>query len=53
MLQTDIILKKELSESKRKRYSAAFEYQGVYYQVIGTIEKAEFEEILKKLHFPS
>ena len=43
----------ELSESKRKRYSAAFEYQGVYYQVIGTIEKAEFEEILKKLHFPS
>ena len=43
----------ELLESKRKRYSARFEYQGVYYQVIGTIEKAEFEEILKKLHFPS
>ena len=43
----------ELSESKRKRYSATFEYQGVYYQVIGTIEKADFEEILKKLHFPS
>ena len=43
----------ELSESKRKRYSATFEYQGVYYQVIGTMEKADFEEILKKLHFPS
>ena len=43
----------ELPESKKKRYSATFEYQGVYYQLIGTIEKAEFEEILKKLHFPS
>ena len=43
----------ELPESKKKEYSATFEYQGVYYQVIGTIEKAEFEEILKKLHFPS
>lgn len=43
----------ELPESKKKRYSATFEYQGVYYQLIGTIEKADFEEILKKLHFPS
>ena len=43
----------ELPESKKKRYSATFEYQGVYYQLIGTIEKADFEEILKKIHFPS
>ena len=43
----------ELPESKKKRYSATFEYQGVYYHLIGTIEKAEFEEILKELHFPS
>ena len=43
----------ELPESKKKEYSATFEYQGVYYHVIGTIEKADFEEILKKLHFPS
>lgn len=43
----------ELPESKKKRYSVTFEYQGVYYQLIGSIEKAEFEEILKKLHFPS
>ena len=43
----------ELPESKKKRYSAIFEYQGVYYQLIGTIEKTDFEEILKKLHFPS
>lgn len=43
----------ELPESKKKRYSAIFEYQGVYYQLIGSIEKTDFEEILKKLHFPS
>lgn len=43
----------ELPENKKKRYSATFEYQGVYYQLIGTIEKAYFEEILKKLHFSS
>ena len=43
----------ELPESKKKRYSATFEYQGVYYQLIGTIEKADFEKILKNLHFPS
>ena len=43
----------ELPESKKKRYSATFEYQGVYYQLIGTIEKADFEKILNNLHFPS
>ena len=43
----------ELPESKKKRYSAIFEYQGVYYQLIGTIKKENFEEILKNLHFPS
>ena len=42
----------ELPESKKKRYSATFEYQGVYYQLIGTIEKADFEKILNNLHFP-
>ena len=47
------VMEYELPKSKKKEYSATFEYQGVYYQLIGTIEKAEFEEILKKLHFPS
>lgn len=47
------VMEYELPESKKKRYSATFEYQGVYYQLIGTIEKADFEEILKNLHFPS
>lgn len=43
----------ELPESKEKRYSAEFEYQGVYYQLTGTMDKEVFEEILKNLHFPS
>ena len=43
----------ELPESKKKEYSATFEYRGVYYHMIGIIEKADFEEILKNLHFPS
>ena len=47
------IVEYELPESKKKEYSATFEYQGVYYRLIGTIEKADFEEILKNLHFPS
>ena len=41
----------ELPESKKKEYSATFEYRGVYYHMIGIIEKADFEEILKNLHF--
>ena len=47
------VMEYELPESKKKEYSATFEYRGVYYHVIGTIEKADFEEILKNLHFPS
>ena len=43
----------ELPESNKKEYSAKFEYKGVYYHIIGTIKKEDFEEILKNLHFPS
>lgn len=43
----------KVEESDEKRYSAEFEYDGVYYQLIGTINKEEFEEILKNLYFPS
>lgn len=43
----------ELPESKKKEYLAKFEYQGIYYQMIGVVGKEEFEEILKNLHFPS
>ena len=47
------VMEYELPESKKKEYSATFEYRGVYYHMIGIIEKADFEEILKNLHFPS
>lgn len=47
------VMEYELPESKKKEYSATFEYRGVYYYMIGIIEKADFEEILKNLHFPS
>lgn len=40
----------ELSNSD-KRYIAEFEYQGVNYQLMGTIEKSEFEKILEDLKF--
>lgn len=43
----------ELPESKGKRYTADFEFKGVYYKLTGVVQKAEFEKILKKLHFPS
>ena len=47
------IVEYELPKSKQKKYSASFEYQGVYYQLTGTTEKSDFEKILKNLHFPS
>lgn len=40
----------ELDNSK-KRYIGEFEYQGVHYQLMGSIEKEEFEKILKDLKF--
>lgn len=42
----------ELPESKEKKYVAKFEYNGIYYQLIGTMEWKNFEEILKNLRFP-
>ena len=40
----------ELSNSE-KRYIGEFEYQGVNYQLMGSINKQEFDEILKNLAF--
>lgn len=42
-----------LSENKEKKYSAEFEYKGIYYQIVGTVKWEEFEKILINLHFPS
>lgn len=47
------IIEYELPESKEKRYVAEFEYKGIYYQLTGTMEWKDFEEILKNLHFPA
>lgn len=41
----------EVSESKRKRHSAEFEYNGIQYYLIATMEQEEFDKILKNLHF--
>lgn len=40
----------KLNNSK-KRYIGEFEYQGVNYQLMGSINKQEFDEILKNLAF--
>jgi len=47
------IIEYELPESKEKRYVAEFEYKGIYYQLAGTMEWKDFEEILNNLHFPA
>lgn len=46
------IIEYELPEKKEKRYAAEFEYKGVYYRLIGTMDWNDFEAILKNLHFP-
>ena len=33
------------------RYVATFEYQGVHYELKGTMEQQEFDKIIKNLHF--
>lgn len=47
-----VITEYELPESKEKRYVAKYEYKGIYYELIGTMEWDDFEEILKYLYFP-
>lgn len=42
----------KLPESKEKKYVAKFEYNGIYYQLTGTMEWENFEAILKNLYFP-
>ncbi len=41
----------ETSETKTKRYGASFQYRGLEYRLIGTMEKEEFELILQNLTF--
>lgn len=46
------IVEYQVSENNAKKYSAEFEYKGIYYQLIGTMKWDDFEKILKYLHFP-
>ena len=39
-------------KTKTEKYSAEFEYKGIGYYMAGTMEKKEFDKILKKLYFP-
>lgn len=38
-------------ESGKTKCEAEFEYQGIHYFLIGTMDEADFKEILKNLHF--
>lgn len=41
----------DVVDQEELRYSAEFEYQDAQYQLMGLIEKDEFEKIIKNLHF--
>lgn len=41
----------EIPELEKERYSAEFEYNGIQYYMIGSLEQAEFDKILENLHF--
>lgn len=50
--QCSIIVKKyRTRETARERYSASFEYYGLRYFIMGTMEEEEFDRILNDLHF--
>ncbi|MCI9227415.1 MAG: DUF4367 domain-containing protein [Dorea sp.] len=41
----------EILQTKAKRYSASFRYNGLEYFIMGKIQKEEFEEIINNLYF--
>ncbi|MBM6752233.1 DUF4367 domain-containing protein [Mediterraneibacter glycyrrhizinilyticus] len=41
----------DIEDSSKKRYTAEFEYHNVQYQLMGSIEKENFDKILKNLFF--
>ena len=41
----------EIEGSKTNRYVAEFEYKDAQYQIMGCIDKGEFEKIVKNLFF--
>ena len=41
----------KVEDLEQKRYAAEFEYKDAHYQLVGIIEKNEFEKIIKNLVF--
>lgn len=41
----------DITDMEQNRYIAEFEYQDAQYQLMGVMEKAEFDKILKNLYF--
>ena len=53
-LENDVQIKIEeykVVNKKMHRFAAEFEYQDAQYQLMGSMEKEEFDEIVKKLRF--
>ena len=46
-----VVTEYQIVDSREKRYSGEFEYNGIYYQLTGTMTKKKFEKILKNLYF--
>ena len=41
----------ELPKSRQKRYSASFDYKGIEYFLLASIEKSNFDLLIQNLHF--
>ena len=41
----------DVADSEKNRYVAEFEYTDSQYQIMGVIEKEEFDKIIKNLFF--
>lgn len=50
-LRMDIKVYEEKLSGNMMAYEAQFTYNGVYYHLLGTTDKKEFDEMLKKIHF--
>lgn len=51
VLHVNIAVSNEKLETGRLGYMAEFVYNGVYYYLSGVMERNDFDEMLKKIHF--
>ena len=49
--ETISIKEYEIQDTKERKYLASFEYRGLEYYLLGTLNKSDFEKILKNLKF--